>query len=67
MWWVMMVAMMLPSAAPTLLLFARVNRKDSAAVTPLIPVGLFAIGYMVAWGGFSAMAVALQWGWKRRC
>ena len=31
MWWVMMVAMMLPSAAPMLLLFARVNRKDRAA------------------------------------
>ena len=27
MWWVMMVAMMLPSAAPMLLLFARVNSK----------------------------------------
>src|SRR5271155_4324486 len=26
MWWVMMVAMMLPSPAPMLLLFARVNR-----------------------------------------
>jgi len=26
MWWVMMVAMMLPGAAPMLLLFARVNR-----------------------------------------
>src|SRR5260370_9217014 len=26
MWWVMMAAMMLPSAAPILLLFARVNR-----------------------------------------
>jgi predicted metal-binding membrane protein len=30
MWWVMMVAMMLPSAAPILLLFARVNRSCSA-------------------------------------
>ena len=28
MWWVMMVAMMLPGAAPMLLLFARVTRQD---------------------------------------
>jgi Predicted metal-binding integral membrane protein (DUF2182) len=28
MWWVMMVAMMLPSAAPMILLFATVNRKQ---------------------------------------
>src|SRR5690242_16815342 len=28
MWWVMMIAMMLPSAAPMLLLFAYVNRKE---------------------------------------
>ena len=28
MWWVMMVAMMLPGAAPMLLLFARVNRAE---------------------------------------
>jgi predicted metal-binding membrane protein len=62
MWWVMMVAMMLPSAAPTLLLFVRVNRKDNADVAPPTPAGVFAIGYMVAWSGFSAMAVALQWG-----
>ena len=27
MWWVMMIAMMLPSAAPMVLLFAAVNRK----------------------------------------
>ena len=29
MWWVMMVAMMLPSAAPVLLLFARVTARTS--------------------------------------
>jgi predicted metal-binding membrane protein len=62
MWWVMMVAMMLPSAAPMLLLFARVSRQDKAAVAPLTPTGLFAIGYLIVWGGFSAVAVALQWG-----
>ena len=31
MWWVMMVAMMLPSAAPILLIFARISRRERAA------------------------------------
>ena len=37
MWWVMMAAMMLPSAAPILLLFARINRKEKSAGRPFIP------------------------------
>jgi predicted metal-binding membrane protein len=61
MWWVMMAAMMLPSAAPMLLLFARVNRKEKAGERPYVPTGIFAAGYLVAWGGFSALATALQW------
>lgn len=62
MWWVMMVAMMLPSAAPMLLLFARVNRKDKSVDAPLVPTALFAAGYLVAWGGFSVIVTGLQWG-----
>ncbi len=61
MWWVMMVAMMLPSAAPTLLLFARINRKHEAAPA-LAPTVFFAIGYLLAWGSFGIVATALQWG-----
>ena len=61
MWWVMMAAMMLPSAAPILLLFARVNRKERSAGRPFIPTGIFAVGYLVAWGGFSIFATGLQW------
>jgi predicted metal-binding membrane protein len=61
MWWVMMVAMMLPSAAPLLLLFTRINRKDQAAASPLAPAGFFAAGYLIAWGAFSAVAAGLQW------
>ncbi len=62
MWWVMMIAMMLPSATPTLLLFARVNRKHKAADAPALPTAMFAAGYLLAWGGFSAVATASQWG-----
>ena len=65
MWWVMMAAMMLPSAAPILLLFARMNRKDKAAGRPFIPTGIFAAGYLVAWGGFSVIATGLQWTLER--
>ena len=62
MWWVMMVAMMLPSAAPMLLLFARIHRGERAGGRSYVPTGIFAAGYLVAWGGFSALATAAQWG-----
>jgi predicted metal-binding membrane protein len=65
MWWVMMAAMMLPSAAPILLLFARVNRKKKSAGRPFIPTGIFAAGYLVAWGAFGALATGLQWALER--
>jgi predicted metal-binding membrane protein len=65
MWWVMMAAMMLPSAAPILLLFARINRKQKAAGQPFIPTGIFAAGYLLAWGGFSLLATGLQWELER--
>ncbi len=65
MWWVMMIAMMLPSAAPMLLLFARVNRTQQTQGAPFVPTGVFAAGYLVAWGGFSALAATTQWGLER--
>jgi predicted metal-binding membrane protein len=65
MWWVMMAAMMLPSAAPILLLFARINRKEKSAGRPFIPTGIFAAGYLIAWGAFSAVATGLQWAFEQ--
>jgi predicted metal-binding membrane protein len=62
MWWVMMVAMMLPSAAPMILLFATVNRKQRETGHPHVATSLFAVGYLAAWAGFSLVAVMLQWG-----
>ncbi|MDE2300926.1 MAG: DUF2182 domain-containing protein [Sphingomonadales bacterium] len=58
MWWTMMIAMMLPSAAPTILLHARTARRASAAVAP--GTASFLAGYLTAWGGFSLLAAALQ-------
>jgi predicted metal-binding membrane protein len=65
MWWVMMVAMMLPSAAPMVLVFATVNRKSREQGRAYVPTGFFSAGYLVAWGGFSLVAVVLQWGLER--
>jgi predicted metal-binding membrane protein len=62
MWWVMMVAMMLPSAAPMILLFAAINRKQREKGQPYTETSVFAAGYLLAWGGFSVAAVTLQWG-----
>ena len=61
MWWVMMIAMMLPSAAPTVLLYAAVlKRSDPEAPTPL-PAIIFMASYILAWAGFSVAATAAQW------
>lgn len=65
MWWVMMVAMMLPGAAPILLLFARVNRSEKGRGRPYVPTGLFAAGYLAVWGAFSLIATIVQWGLDR--
>jgi len=65
MWWMMMVAMMLPSAAPMILLFATVNRRSREKGGPFVPTAIFAAAYLAAWGGFSVLAVALQWGLEK--
>ena len=61
MWAVMMVGMMLPSAAPMILLYATVSRKQRKRGHVFAPTGLFAAGYVVAWTGFSLAATVLQW------
>ncbi|MEM7021485.1 MAG: DUF2182 domain-containing protein, partial [Pseudomonadota bacterium] len=65
MWWIMMVAMMLPSAAPMILLFARFNRSQREKGSPYVPTGVFAAGYLLIWAGFSLVATAAQWGLER--
>ena len=60
MWFVMMVAMMLPSAAPMILTIARINRSRAEADEPTAPTGLFLAGYLAVWLGFSVAAAAGQ-------
>jgi predicted metal-binding membrane protein len=62
MWAVMMVAMMLPSAAPMILAFLTVNHRRQMTARPLPPVGIFVFGYLVVWTAFSAAATLAQWG-----
>jgi predicted metal-binding membrane protein len=71
MWWLMMIAMMLPSAAPMVLLHAAVTRKglaradDAGPNAPshrlLLATTAFIAGYLVMWGAFSLVAVVAQW------
>jgi predicted metal-binding membrane protein len=64
MWWVMMIAMMVPSATPTILLYARVTRhaqKMGLMEAAVVPTAWFAGGYLLAWFAFSIGAVVLQW------
>jgi predicted metal-binding membrane protein len=61
MWWVMMIGMMLPSAAPVILTFANVNRNRRARGEPYVPAALFTTGYLLTWGAFSVAATLAQW------
>ena len=62
MWWIMMVAMMLPSASPAILLFARVSQNQKTSGRPFVPAGFFLAGYLMVWGLFSLIATGAQWG-----
>src|SRR6266853_671979 len=61
MWAEMMVAMMIPSAAPMVLTFATVNRKRREREEPYVPTGMFLLGYLAVWTAFSALAALAQW------
>jgi predicted metal-binding membrane protein len=58
MWAIMMAAMMLPSAAPTILLVSALGRSGAGRGTT---AALFGLGYVLVWMSFSLAATALQW------
>ena len=63
MWVTMMVAMMLPTAAPMILVFTAVHRtRRVESEVPHVNTGLFTLAYLCVWGGFSVIAAAAQWG-----
>jgi predicted metal-binding membrane protein len=63
MWWVMMIAMMVPGAAPMVLLFTAIKRKQG--VSPFVEAWTFLGGYLLIWAGFSLVAALAHWGLER--
>ena len=62
MWWIMMIAMMTPSAVPLLMLFTAVKRQGQDSHKAAGYTGVLLFGYLAAWAFFSAVATILQWG-----
>ena len=62
MWAGMMFAMMLPSAAPTILAFDNIERGDAGDGRATPRTLVFAGAYLLVWIGYSALAAGAQWG-----
>ena len=60
MWWTMMIAMMLPSASPMILLYTALIRRTKKTKSIMRQVTSFICGYLLAWAAFSLFAAALQ-------
>jgi predicted metal-binding membrane protein len=65
MWAVMMIGMMTPSAAPLVLIYARVGRQVVSGEPPFVASAWFAGGYLLAWVAFSLIATTAQWAIER--
>lgn len=65
MWVAMMVGMMLPSATPAILLYARVLKTSPQAEAPIKRTYAFVAGYLLVWAGFSLVATILQYALAR--
>ncbi len=68
MWWIMMIAMMIPSAAPMILLYAVASRDAQAGgrlAAGGVPTAAFAGGYLLMWLAFAALATVLTWALDR--
>ena len=61
MWIVMMIGMMTPSVAPTVLLYTEYVRRSAAQGHAFPAAGWFVAGYLLAWSAFATLATLLQW------
>ncbi len=59
MWTAMMAAMMLPAAAPMILVFGTVYRTKRERDGAFVPTWVFVAGYLAVWVGFGAVAWAM--------
>jgi predicted metal-binding membrane protein len=60
MWVAMMAAMMLPAAAPMILIFGTVYRSKRERGGAFVPTWVFVAGYLAVWAGFGACAWAVS-------
>ncbi len=60
MWFLMSIAMMLPSAAPMLTTYADIADVARQKGESTLPVSILAAGYLAVWLGFSIAAAGLQ-------
>ena len=65
MWTVMMVGMMTPSAAPMIVMYARIGRHTETQGTPLAATVWFTAGYFLVWVAFALLATLVQWALER--
>jgi predicted metal-binding membrane protein len=65
MWVVMMAAMMLPSVAAAVLVYAAVLGRLSPQQPHALSVAAFVLAYLLVWTAFSLGATVLQWGLDR--
>jgi predicted metal-binding membrane protein len=59
MWTAMMAAMMLPAAAPMILVFGTVYRTKRERDGAFVPTWVFVAGYLAVWVGFGAVTWAM--------
>jgi predicted metal-binding membrane protein len=55
-WVTMMAAMMLPSAAPMVLIYSRVSRERARRGRAYVPTWIFVAGYLAAWTAYGLAA-----------
>src|SRR6266480_2043114 len=59
------MGLMVPSAAPMIMIYARVGRQAAQEGKPLAASAYFAAGYLLAWIGFALLATSAQWALDR--
>jgi predicted metal-binding membrane protein len=58
-WVTMMAAMMLPSVAPMVLLFARVSRERASRGREHVPTWIFVLAYLAVWAAYGLAAYGI--------
>nr|WP_283105624.1 DUF2182 domain-containing protein [Shewanella kaireitica] len=61
MWAIMMAGMMLPSAAPVILLVEKLNQQRKQRHSSYAPSLYFMLGYLLAWSFYSAIITLVQY------